>query len=365
MKKVFLVGLILFVSLIAGCIVPPDPDPNVEHPIAFSEIENGKISGITEKTHVVVNDSKAWNELYKKIHSNSLGGSHAIPYVDFEKYTVIAVFMGEQPNQQYSLEIQKVTEVKGLKHFIKVYANEIQRKTSGETVPALTSQPYELIKIKKTDLRVEVERKKIQIIDDTPSISIPFSTLEAGNKSKLTEKNHWVFNDEKSFNEFYFNKIHYLGVPVCYEEQPCDNSHPFPPINFDKYTVIVVSMGEYDNEHSLKLTKVFRSKQEITVYANEIYKPTPYVMAYYLVQPYEIIKIEKTNLPVEVIRKQIQIIADDNGSIVYGSGVGGDSTVGGNSTEVHYGTVTSSTGTITVGTDNAEPSIAAMSVKYY
>jgi hypothetical protein len=165
-KKVLLFVLVFSVLFIAGCVIPPEPpDPDVQYPIKFTVIEGGSQSGITEKTHIVVNDGKAWDELYKKIHSDG-SGIHATPVIDFENYTVIAVFMGEKPNNQYSFEIDKVM---GSKRQVTVYANEVYKEFSPDQAIALFAvQPYEIIKIKKTKLPVVVMRKQITILPDQP-----------------------------------------------------------------------------------------------------------------------------------------------------------------------------------------------------
>ncbi|MBU2477380.1 hypothetical protein KKG83_07985, partial [Candidatus Micrarchaeota archaeon] len=59
--------------------------------------------------------------------------------------------------------------------------------------------------------------------------------------------------------------------------------------------------------------KVLGSKKIVTVYANEIYKQLPKDTSDtpVTVSPYEIIRIPKTKLPVEVMRKQVNVLPDE------------------------------------------------------
>ncbi len=172
MKKFLFIGLVLAV-LFSGCIIPPDPKP-FETPIEFDSIERESMSAIKEKTHYVINTQEDFEELYSKIHlfecagENAECGSIALPEVNFDKQTVIAVFMGEQ-TYGHRLEIAKVTKVKqsdGMV-YIKVYAKEIQKISDPNTgYPAVMLQPYEIISIEKTKASVKVVREFIKEYPD-------------------------------------------------------------------------------------------------------------------------------------------------------------------------------------------------------
>ncbi len=303
MKKFLFIGLVLAV-LFSGCIIPPDPKP-IEKEIPFKSLERDSMSGIKEKSFVVVNTQEEWEDLYKKIHPES----SVIQEINFEKNTVIAVFMGEKPYSLYRLEVEKVTKFKSGSGFgyTKVYVNEIETIPGpGIGYPAVMVQPYEIIVIEKTSPSVKVIRTQIKEYDD-PLGEIPFTLIEKGEKSNIKEKTHKVFNDGAAFWKFYYNEIHGLSIPVCSVEEHCINSAPFPAPDFEKETVIAVFMGEYSQEYSLRIDKVVGSKTKVTVYATETFKPLSddIGMPVYATQPYEIISIPKTKLPVEVVRSTI------------------------------------------------------------
>lgn len=113
--------------------------------IAFNEISKGLYSGVEEKRQIVINDPqsyrKLWNEVFSIYHPMA-----DLPEIDFEKNTLIAVFMGTTSTGGYSVEITKISESsKEINVRIKYLT-----PAPDDFVTMALSQPYHLVIIPKT-----------------------------------------------------------------------------------------------------------------------------------------------------------------------------------------------------------------------
>ncbi len=295
MKKVFLV-LILSLLLLAGCINPnPIPEPDEFYPVEFSVIDEGSHSAVTESTHKVINSQKELGDLYKEMFPDAV---NTFPSIDFDKYTVVAVFAGEKPNPLYKLEVKKVLASKKL---IKVYVNEIKEKLPEDTViTPVTVQPFEIIKFKKTNLPVKVFRNQI-IEEQETLVQIDFSVVESDLMSVIETKKEIVIDNMSDWEDVYA-EIH------SRELLPEQASLEIPAVDFDEYILIGVFAGEKPNpNYGIKINKIIKSEKAITVQVQNIYAEPPEGTGtiQVIVQPYEIIKIKKTSLPIEFECKDV------------------------------------------------------------
>jgi len=141
----------------------------IEKELPFSVIELGNIT-IKDPGHYVINSREELDQLLNKsmfsfkgtIESNNnlklaASSETVIPEVDFEKYTIIAVFMGELPTSGYSINIDKIIEEKmGVKVFLT------------ETMPGKDCQvnqvftyPYQVVKVPKISKIVDFIYNKV------------------------------------------------------------------------------------------------------------------------------------------------------------------------------------------------------------
>ncbi len=97
-----------------------------------------------------IHTEQAWSVFYIKLESTS-NSRPQIPGVDFSKYSILAVFMGEKNNGGYSTEITRVLQ-NGKN--VEVYVQETSPKPGDRNGQALT-QPYHIVKIPKADGKVE------------------------------------------------------------------------------------------------------------------------------------------------------------------------------------------------------------------
>ncbi|KYC45755.1 MAG: hypothetical protein APG12_00610 [Candidatus Methanofastidiosum methylothiophilum] len=129
---------LLAISILAGCVNQAPKE------IVFQEIENGYYSGLIEKNNYIINNESEWQSFWNKFNKNNLE-TQAIS-IDFTKYTVIAVAMGEKNTGGYSIKIKKVLEYSDK---VEVIIEEKPPSKEDMVTMALT-QPYDIVYIPKT-----------------------------------------------------------------------------------------------------------------------------------------------------------------------------------------------------------------------
>ena len=103
-------------------------------------IEKGEQSNVDAPKQVVVRDAAAWRALWQQ-HAPD----RPLPAVDFDKESVVAVFLGSKPTAGYNVTIVSTTEGGGA---LVVKYREARPKPGGITAQVLTF-PYHIVAIPK------------------------------------------------------------------------------------------------------------------------------------------------------------------------------------------------------------------------
>ena len=145
MKKIIIVCILVLMS---GCSNnSPSTEPD------FIEIAKGILGG-TEgivESNLIIKNANNWTILMNKMDPHSLSNIKFIETdIDFNHYQVIAVFDKMYPNTGHSINITNKTE-NNSSVIIKVEKIDL-----GGLNPAHT-QPYHIVKIKKTDKNIIFE----------------------------------------------------------------------------------------------------------------------------------------------------------------------------------------------------------------
>lgn len=124
---------------VAGNTVTIDPDNN------FSDIMTS-VAGWSDRTTKrleVINNQDRFDEAFLSADKDEQG---PVPKVDFEKYLVIAVAMGEQSSTGYSIYVDSVSEAG---NYMQV---NVESSIPGEGCPAdeALTYPYSFIAVNKT-----------------------------------------------------------------------------------------------------------------------------------------------------------------------------------------------------------------------
>lgn len=149
MRKILLWATVAVI--VAGgavsCTTPYEVQPT---PVAFTTIAKGYQSDVTESDSVVINDEATWDTIWDSLTAYLLEPEPA-PEVDFNKYILLAHFMGQKPTSGYEVEFTEVLE--GATD-ISAMVKEISPAPECMLAQVITS-PYHVIQIPKTEKDVQ------------------------------------------------------------------------------------------------------------------------------------------------------------------------------------------------------------------
>jgi len=120
---------------------------NYPKEIEYTKIASGYYSNIGEPYTRIFNNTKDWNRYYSLFKPSSKAPNTPLPQIDFGKYTVIAIGLGELVTGGTNIKILGIGK---LKNVIQVTFRET-RPGMGCIVSQAINQPYYIVKIPKTD----------------------------------------------------------------------------------------------------------------------------------------------------------------------------------------------------------------------
>ena len=106
----------------------------------------GDSSGITEYREVIIKDSASWKKLWAE-HQSNMGNPPPAPAVDFNKYMIVGIFLGDRGSSGYSA---RITDMKEAGKELVVSYRETRPSSSGMQLAVMT-QPYHLKAIPRTN----------------------------------------------------------------------------------------------------------------------------------------------------------------------------------------------------------------------
>jgi hypothetical protein len=112
----------------------------------FTTVDQGYHSGITSSANYAIYDNETWTSIWNQ-HMQFMIDPPLPPSVDFSKYTIIAVFMGEVSTGGYAINVYDVVDT-GSSTLIKVEKTQPGPRT---IVTQALTQPYHIIQIAKTN----------------------------------------------------------------------------------------------------------------------------------------------------------------------------------------------------------------------
>lgn len=132
MKRIILI--VSFVLLIMGCSAQKGEKGHVD----FTVVKQETYGGLETETGILVNSVEELKELYRELNLED------VPKVDFEKHSIVAVFMGQKRTGGYSIAVTEVN-----------IKNDVSTVTTNKTLPSggiatmALSSPYCIIEIPK------------------------------------------------------------------------------------------------------------------------------------------------------------------------------------------------------------------------
>lgn len=118
--------------------------------VSFEVIHGGTYCSISGKKEVLIKNNDDYQKLMNEVYSN-LDQMPRIPEVDFSKNSVVAVFMGTKNTGGYLVNVDKVIKRTSA---LTVSIYETSPGANCQETQML-SQPYEIVKIPKTDQKVK------------------------------------------------------------------------------------------------------------------------------------------------------------------------------------------------------------------
>jgi hypothetical protein len=121
--------------------------------VDFTTIARGTDSGYQSASQMVIDNSERWNDLWQQ-HTYNTEPPPPVPRVDFTRYSVVAVFAGEQPTGGYSVEILSVETSGSPTQEQLTITVQHRQPSAGDFVTEALTYPYHMIRMPKIDGRV-------------------------------------------------------------------------------------------------------------------------------------------------------------------------------------------------------------------
>ncbi|MBE9490752.1 MAG: protease complex subunit PrcB family protein [Bacteroidetes bacterium] len=123
--------------------------------IAFETIAQDEFGGMTDSKFIVIKDEATFIEVYRLIGKDRLPKVE-MPTIDFEKETVIALFLGEKTSGGYFITVKQIVVISDKVNV----AYKVTSPKPGDMVTTVMTQPYCIIKMPKTSKEVVFSKLK-------------------------------------------------------------------------------------------------------------------------------------------------------------------------------------------------------------
>lgn len=122
--------------------------------ITFETLAEDFYGGMTDSKFIVIKDETTLNEIYKLINKSKSPGIK-IPIINFEKETVLVLFLGEKTSGGHSISVEQILD-ENEKLIVKY---KVTLPKLGEMVTTVMTQPYYIIKIPITSKEIIFDKK--------------------------------------------------------------------------------------------------------------------------------------------------------------------------------------------------------------
>lgn len=134
----------VFIFFSCGLGINKKSEPLNQSIITFETLAQDFYGGMTESKFMTIKNKKDLDTLYNLINTGKIPKSET-PKINFDKETVVALFLGERTSGGYSIWVENVLSVNNI-----ITINyKIKTPKRGEMVTSVMTQPYYIIKIPK------------------------------------------------------------------------------------------------------------------------------------------------------------------------------------------------------------------------
>jgi len=121
-----------------------------ERELKFETFKKGFYSGIREKGEFIIKNKEDFLKLWKNLSANFIPPPEP-PEINFEKFMLIAVFMGNKSTGGFNIQIERIIEKN---EEISVYVKEESPGKNCIVTMAFT-QPYHIVKLEKKNKKIK------------------------------------------------------------------------------------------------------------------------------------------------------------------------------------------------------------------
>ena len=122
-------------------------------PIPITTLQKGNFSGIRQPLQAVVRNRQEWTALWQR-HTSIQSPPTPLPAVDFTVEMIAGLFAGEKRSGGYEIDITGAAQIDST---LFIYHEEKTPAPGGMVIQAIT-QPFHLIKLKRSDLAIVFEK---------------------------------------------------------------------------------------------------------------------------------------------------------------------------------------------------------------
>lgn len=144
--------LLLIAGLLGACANGEGPPQSNNDAVAipYQLVAQGPHSGIATRQFVVVDRAEQWRSLWQD-HRGSRNAR--APDINFDRYRLVAIFMGEQRSGGYSIDVQRI-EKRDEAVWIKLRE---QTPAPDQMVTMALTQPFVMVKIPRIQAPIRLE----------------------------------------------------------------------------------------------------------------------------------------------------------------------------------------------------------------
>jgi lysyl-tRNA synthetase class I len=148
-----LVALYFILLFSCSTTINKSTNPLPQEIIPFETLAQDFYGGMADSNHLVIKDTESLVNIYELINKGRIPALD-IPTINFNKETVIALFLGEKNSGGYSIAVEKIMSING-----KVTVTyKITTPKPGNMVSSVMTQPFCIVKMPKSSNEIVFDK---------------------------------------------------------------------------------------------------------------------------------------------------------------------------------------------------------------
>ena len=265
-------------------------DKPYEH-FQFGTIAQGELSGIHDKTEMVINDPDTWTKIWAA-HTSNLSPAPPLPPVDFNKNTIVGVWLGERPSNNHMVNITDIyyDPCENLLSILYDYSPNIACGPLD-----VLDYPYDIVVMPKSTWPFYFVGTEVKCPPPPPDCVEPI---------KFADVVHGILS---GIHDPYEKVITNTGDFAALWKQHTSNMYPPPPaptIDFTANNVIAVALGDRPTGgFECNIQKICNlSDSTIGVFYAERIPGPDCIENHIIYQPFHWVTIPKSDAPVQFFK---------------------------------------------------------------